>query len=117
MNEALFLLLPSTYLLSLSTTHLCSMPEILSAIPALCFGSLFIKSGIVSNHLDLALLQKQTEATWGPRFQAHLHSICAKCQRMSELAAASQTQHGTALINQCSIFLPLNMPAFVSLTL
>lgn len=38
----------------------------LPAILVLFFGSLFIKSGIFSKALDLALLQKQTEATWGP---------------------------------------------------
>lgn len=31
-------------------------------------GSMFIVSGILPNHLDLALLQKQTEATWGSLF-------------------------------------------------
>ena len=43
--------------------------------------------------------------------------ILAKGQRIPELVAASQAQHGTVFIYQYSVFLSLNMTAFISLTL
>lgn len=62
-------------------------------------------------------LAKTNRSYLGPLIPAHLHSFCAKGQRMSEMVAASQAQHGTALIYQCSVFLSLNTPVFISLKL
>lgn len=62
-------------------------------------------------------LAKTNRSYLGPLIPAHLHSFCAKGQRMSEMVAASQAQHGTALIYQCSVFLSLNMPVFIVLKL
>lgn len=62
MNESSFS--AKLYSLQVHLPNAWSLPAIL----VLFFGSVFIKSGIFSNPLDLDLLQKQTEATWGPWF-------------------------------------------------
>lgn len=72
MNESLLVHCP----LFPESTPLLPIPGPLPVILVLCFGSTSIKSGILSNHLYLALLQKQTEATWDPWFLLiYIHSV------------------------------------------
>ena len=74
------------------------------------------KSGIHSNHSDLALLKKQTEATWA--FDSHSFTFFpGQGSEGARAGTASQAQHQAALIYRCSVFLPLNLPAFSSLKL
>lgn len=67
MNESLLVCCPLLPVCTCPPTP-PPIPGPLPAILILFFGSISIKFGILSNHLDLALLQKQTEATWGPWF-------------------------------------------------